>query len=212
MRRSIFSIISFFLLAFPASVSASQFAATPSPDASPSPAVDLGQYLLTEDQVPESLDLIQDGARTLQDVSAGFEDPEATMEQFLEWGWNGNVVRAFHLPEGADADPAEIDGIYMSVHAFGSPDAAAAALDYSADAHASGGGLDELDDIDLGDASRALYGEMSYGDEITIYVQQDNVLIRLSAASPEGDPTEEAIRLTRLVLDAPTATPVATPS
>lgn len=209
MRRitRVFSVLLLFL-GMPVSFTFAQDMATPgAADSDTGP----GRYLLTQDQVPEGLEVIQDGERTLQDVADGFEDPDAAMDQFEEWGWQGNAVRAFHVPEGADADPNEIDGIYMSVHEFASPDAAAEALDYTAHAHASGGGLEEREDSQLGDASRVLYGEMSYGDEITIYVQHENALIRLSAASPEGDPTDDAIELMQLALDSASATPIATP-
>jgi hypothetical protein len=188
-----------------------QEASTPLPGASPSPDARIERFLLSEEQVPEGLVVIQDGERTLEDVAGGFSDPDATIDQFLEWGWRNNVVRAFHIPAGTEADPEEIDGIYMSVHEFGSAEDAAAALDYSVNAHIAGGegNIDELPDIQMGDSSRVLYGELSYGDEITLYVQEDNVLIRLSAASPEGDPTREATDLMNTVLETTTATPEA---
>lgn len=208
MRRTLPGLVALFLMVH-SGVAWAQGEATPG--ASPTPGPRIERYLLTTDQVPEGLEIIQEGPRTLDDVVAGFEDPDAARAQFENWGWQGNAVRAFHLPEGADADPDAIDGIYMSVHEFGSPDAAAAALDYTADAHAGGGDLEEIPGIALGDASRVLYGEMSYGDEITIYVQQGSALVRLSAASPEGDPTDEAVALMRLVLDSAAATPVSAP-
>lgn len=204
MQRVVPGIVILFLL-FSSATAVAQS------DATPPPVAGIERFLLTEDQVPEGLVLIQDGDRTLQDVASGFEDPAATMDQFEEWEWQRNAVRAFHTPEGAEVAPGEIDGIYMSVHEFGSPEAAAEALDYSAEVHASGGDLEELQGVDLGDDSRALYGEMSYGDEVTLYVQQGSVLIRLSAASPEGDPTNEATELMQLVLESVPTTPVATP-
>lgn len=179
-------------------------------DSTPSPTVGDGFTLLTEEQVPDELVTIQDGERTLDDVASGFGDPEAAIEQFTEWGWQHNVVRAFQLPEGAEADLTRIDGIYVSVHEFGSPNSAAEALDYSMEAHAAGDEFEEMPDIVLGEYSRGLYGEMSYGDEVTLYVQQGNLLIRLSAASPVGDPTEETLELMRVMLDSQLATPVAT--
>lgn len=199
------------LLVLSGNTSTAQGVSTPMPGASPSPEGGIARFLLSEDQVPEGLVTIQDGTRTLEDVAGGFSDPDATIDQFLEWGWQNNVVRAFHVPEGAEADPGEIDGIYMSVHEFGSPEDAAAALDYSVDAHMAGGGddIDEMPDIQMGDYSRVLYGELSYGDEITFYVQQGNVLIRLSAASPEANPTAEAMNLMQTVLETAPATPTA---
>jgi len=53
----------------------------------------------------------------------------------------------------------------------------------------------------LGDSSRALYGSVPYGNEITVYVQRDDLLIRLSASSPEGDPRAQALDLVRAMLE-----------
>jgi hypothetical protein len=179
---------------------AAQGTATPPTSASPTAAVAF--VLLTTEQVPAGLVTIQEGTRTLEDVASGFDDPEAAMGQFQAWGWQGNVIQAFHLPEGATADPAQIDGIYLSVHRFESAASAAAALDYTFEAHAAASELDEVEVPELADASRALYGTLPYGNEITLYVQQGDTLIRLSAASPEGNPTEEAIALMETLLDA----------
>ncbi len=52
----------------------------------------------------------------------------------------------------------------------------------------------------LEDYSRTLYGKLSYGNEVPLYVQQGTLLIRLSASSPEGDPTAEAIELMETIL------------
>lgn len=209
MRRSLPGLLGAFLV-FPFGmlpVLAAQDTATPPAVASPSPTAGTSLFLLEEDQVPEGLVTIQDGERTLEDVASGFSDPEAAMEQFVEWGWRRNVVRAFHVPENADADPNQIDGIYMSVHEFDSPASAAAALDYAFDVHAEGSGLKEMPDPRMGDYSRGLYGRLSYGNEVTLYVQQGNVLIRLSAASPQGDPRAATKELMEIVLASQPATP-----
>ena len=193
-----------------ATVSRAQDDATPPVSASPSADARISFILPTEEQVPDGLVTIDDGERTLDDVASGFSDPEATIEQFVAWGWQGNVIRAFHLPEDALSDPNEIDGIYISVHEFGSPAAAAAALDYSLDVHATETDLLEIAVATLGDYSRALYGEMPYGNEITLYVQRGDLLIRLSASSPEGDPTAGATALIQMMLDTQPSTPTAT--
>lgn len=177
--------------------------------ATPSPAGDVGIELLTEDQVPDGLVIIDDGERTLDDVADGFGDPEEAIERFTGWGWERNLIRAFHLPDDAPARPEEIDGIYVSVHAFDGPESAAEALDYALDAQATAADLREIDIPALGDYSRGLFGEPVYGNEVTLYVQQGPLLVRLSAASPEGDPTDEAIALMRTMLGSSPATPVA---
>ncbi len=188
--------------------SRAQDASTPSVTASPEASLDF--VLPTVDQVSNDLVIISDGERTLDDVASGFYDPVATIEQFVAWGWQGNVIRAFHVADDASSDPATVDGIYISVHEFGSPQFAADALDYALDGHAAGTNLEEIGVEEQGDYSRALYGEMPYGNEVTLYVQQGTYLIRLSASSPEGDPTAEATALMQTILNAQPATPAAT--
>jgi hypothetical protein len=195
-------------LSMPA-VLAAQDDATPPASASPSPEGGVTFLLPTEAQVPDGLVMISDGERTLDDVASGFSDPLATAEQFMDWGWRGNIVRAFHVPSGTTSDQEAIDGIYVSVHEFGSPEFAAEALDYSFEAHIADTTLLEVGLRPLGDYSRALYGRLPYGNEVTIYIQQGNYLIRLSAASPNGDPRVEATALVQSMLDLQTATPIA---
>jgi hypothetical protein len=182
-------------------MSTAQDDATPAATASASPVAINEIVLPTEEQVPNGLVMIEDRDRTLDEITANFSDPAAARERFVAWGWQRNSIRAFHVPEGTALDPTEIDGIYISVHAFGSPEAAADALTYSFDVQAATTGLSEMPIDPLGDSSRALYGKVSYGNEITLYVQQGTLLIRLSASSPEGDPRAEATELMRAMLE-----------
>ena len=156
--------------------------------------------LPTEAQVPPDLAITEDRERTLDEVTANFADPAAARQQFVEWGWQRNLIRAFHTPEDAPVAPERIDGIYVSVHEFGTPGFAAEALDYSFDVQAADGTLTEIPIDPLGETSRALYGRLPYGNEVTIYVQQGNLLIRLSASAPEGDPRDQAIDLMETML------------
>lgn len=202
-RASIFSLLIVAIAWPPTYVFASQTSSegTPLPNASPTPATGIALLLPTEDQVPNGLVIIEDGERTLSDVTDGFTDSDEATEMFQEWGWERNVIRAFHTPEDVPADPEEVDGIYISVHEFESPDASAEALDYSVEVHLGDTNLAEQDHDELGEVSRMLYGDQSYGNEVTFYVQQGNALIRLSASSPEGDPAEEAIALMEWMIE-----------
>lgn len=185
-----------------APVAGFQNGATPAGSPMASPVIATGVVLLTEDQVPNGLVVIEDRERSLDEITANFSDPAAARERFLDWGWKRNSIRAFNVPQDTSLDPGLIDGIYISVHEFGSSQAAAEALTYSFDVQAAATGLDEMPIDPLGDSSRALYGSVPYGNEITIYVQRDNLLIRLSASSPEGDPREQALDLVRTMLEA----------
>jgi hypothetical protein len=158
------------------------------PPASPTAVSPTTAIMLTEGEVPEWLVMTDDRERTLADVASGFAQPEAAERQFRAWGWRANSVRAFHTPAGAKADPQQIDGIYISVHQFGTPEDAAAAMAYSVQIHTGGTKLQEQGHEPLGDSSVVLYGPMPYGNEVTYYVQQGDLLIRLSASSPKGDP------------------------
>jgi hypothetical protein len=190
-------------------VLASQLDATPPIGATPSTEPNLSFMLPTAAQVPHGLVVISDGERTLADVASGFSNPDAAAKQFMDWGWQGNVIRAFHLPSTTKADPNDIDGIYISVHEFGGPEFAAEALDYAFETHATDPNLDEVSLSSFGDYSRVLYGKLSYGNEVTIYVQQGSYLIRLSASSPTGDPRAEATALAQTILENRRATPIA---
>jgi hypothetical protein len=162
------------------------------PAASPAAVSPTTAVMLTEGEVPEGLVMTDDRERTLTEVASGFAQPEAAERQFKTWGWRANSVRAFHTPASVKADPQQIDGIYISVHQFGTPEDAAAAMAYSVQIHTGGTKLEEQDHEPLGDSSVVLYGPMPYGNEVTYYVQQGDLLIRLSASSPKGDPSPVA--------------------
>lgn len=185
-----------------APVAGFQNGATPTGSPMASPVVATGIVLLAADQAPNGLVVIDDRERSLDEITANFSDPAAARERFLAWGWQRNSIRAFNVPAGTSLDPSLIDGVYISVHEFGSSRAAAEALAYSFDVQAAATELNEMPIEPLGDSSRALYGRVAYGNEITIYVQRDNVLVRLSASSPEGDPRAEALALVRTMLEA----------
>lgn len=162
------------------------------PSASPAALSPTTAILLTEDEVPDELVMTDDRERTLAEVASGFASPEAAEKRFRGWGWRTNSVRAFRTPPDVSTDPRQIDGIYISVHQFGTPEDAAAALAYSVQIHLENADLAEQDHEPLGDASTVLYGPMTYGNEVTYYVQQGDLLIRLSASSPKGDPRPAA--------------------
>lgn len=166
--------------------------ATPPVTAAASPVPKIALTLPTTKQVPAGLEIIDDSDHSLDDITANFRDPAAARKQFLAWGWQRNHVRAFHASPGHIRANSKIDGVYISVHVFGSPDNAVAALDSLFGVLAADPRLKEIPVDPLGGYSRALYGTLNYGNEITIYVQQDNLLIRLSASSPTGDPRAQA--------------------
>ncbi len=188
------------LLAVGATGQAATATSTPAATAVPSPVPAITVTWPTVKQVPAGLEITDDRDRSLAEVTANFTDPVAARRQFITWHWQRNHVLAFHSPAGKFRDPGKIDGIYISVHVFGGPEAAAEALDFAFDAQSTGTRLKEIPANALGDRSRSLYGKLSYGNEVTIYVQRGNLLIRLSASSPTGDPREQANELMTILL------------
>jgi hypothetical protein len=175
-------------------------AAQSTPVATPAATV-FGITLPAEDSLPREMDVIMDGSRTLDDVVANFVDPERAAEQFEEWNWQANHVRGYHVPSGTDLDPGEVDGIYISIHQFGDAASAVDALDFIVAAHLQGSDLEDREVDGLGDYAQEIYGEMPYGNEVTWYVQVDDLVIRFSASAPEGDPRGEAEPLLQEMLD-----------
>jgi hypothetical protein len=104
------------------------------------------------------------------------------------------------MPSGVYPEESQINGVYVSIHAFGSPQDAVAALDYSMTDQAAATGAYEVSMTPLGDYSRSLLGQMSYGNEITFLVQRSNLLIRLSAAQLEGDTSGFAVGVMQGIL------------
>ncbi|MGI8403404.1 MAG: hypothetical protein ACR2OE_01305 [Thermomicrobiales bacterium] len=166
--------------------------ATPPVRVSASPVAKIPLTWPTTKQVPAGLEITGDGDRSLTEVVASFRDPVAARKQFIAWGWQRNHVRSFHAPAGQFRAQDKINGVYISVHVFGSPDNAAAALDSLFGVLVADSRFKEVPIDPLGERSRALYGKVAYGNEVTIYVQQDNLLIRLTASSPTGDPRDQA--------------------
>lgn len=201
--RVLFLVMALFMPALSSRAIAAQEQAisSPSAQASPSPMSRTSAVMLTEEDVPAGLVMTDNRERSLEEVATGFSSPEGALAQFRVWGWKGNSVRAFHTPNGAEQDPNAIDGIYISVHEFGTPEDAGKALDHSIRMHVIGTELEEVAVEPMGDKVRALYGPMPYGNEITIYVQSDSLVIRLSASSPEGDPRAEAMAMVQTMLD-----------
>lgn len=201
MRRLTAMFIILLVVASQAPLALAQDSGTPEPDSTPSPIGTSGLVLLTQDQAPNGPVIIMDGERTLDDVVANFTDPASAEAQFEEWGWQRNVVRGFNVADGETLDPEEIDGFYISVHEFGNSVSAIDALDYTFATHITGSEFEEIDTDPIGDYSRTLYGEVPYGHEVTFYVQIEELMIRFSASSPEGDPREEAEAVLRQMLE-----------
>lgn len=156
------------------------------------PVTDVLSLLPEISDVPSGLVETGRQTRTLPDVVANYTDAAETTQHFTQWGWEQNAIASFALPSNQGAQSGEVNGVYVSIHRFGSPEAGRAALDFSIAEQAAGTSLQEIDTRQFGEYTRALYGSMDYGNETTLLTQQGGLLIRVSAAMLDGDPTAEA--------------------
>lgn len=174
------------------------------PDLSGNASLDdeaLTALLPTADQVPPTLTDEINVTRTQEDVLAslgGGRPAEANLE---EWGWSGNVDRAFQVADPAAADPAGTTYLGVSVHGFASTTAAEEAMPFFADILISGGGYSELDAPDLGDEAQLLTMTNEEGSTyVTLYVRDGSVLYRILGLSPAGDPAPDVLALATTLL------------
>ena len=137
------------------------------------------------------------GARTLDDLAAGFPDPAEAARLLRDWGWQENAYRDF----ASDNPPRDAAGwAELSLHRFATVDAAAEALPYFVQGRMAGTALRPIDLGLFGDQSAALAGPAFNGAEVTIYARRGNTLIRATAIAPSGDPTDDAIELALIPL------------
>lgn len=170
---------------------------THQPDSS---ATDLTGLLPSPTDIPDDLVLLDSQVRTLDAVVTNYADPALATQNFTTWGWKGNAIRSFGLSRGQRAQSGVLNGVYVSIHEFDSPKHAKAALDFSLAEQQVGQPLDEVDVGQFGEYSRGLYGLLDYGYETTILVQQGNLLIRVSAAELNGDPTAKTQAIISVIL------------
>lgn len=162
-------------------------------------AVDL---LPTEEDVPAGL-VTTDEARltTIDEVVTGFSDPEDAAVQLETWGWVENASRTFELPEGAEPPENNLTFLYISIHQFGSADAAQAALTYFADDLMASSGFEAAEVGDIGETARGLVSQIEGGEIGALYVQQGPFLLRIGTTASEGEALPAAIEATREILD-----------
>jgi hypothetical protein len=141
--------------------------------------VDITTYLPRESDVPSDLTATGDSFRTLDEVVVNYTDPVGAERLFLECGWSGNATRSY---EG-NGDQSGVTSIYTSVHQLSNARNAVRLLDYSVDNQAASTGASELDLPTIGEASRALATDT----DVTIYVQLEGVVIRLTVTGWTND-------------------------
>lgn len=157
----------------------------------------------SEESVPAGFVLTDDTALTsIEEVAAAFSDPDDAAMQLEAWGWEENASRTFQLSEGAAPPESGMTFLYVSVHRFGSDQAAQEALTYFADELAAFRNLAEAEVSDVGDTARGLVGPIEGGgEEGALYVQQGPYLLRIGTVAPEGAALGAAVGVAQAILD-----------
>ncbi|MEJ7762503.1 MAG: hypothetical protein WKF80_06890 [Thermomicrobiales bacterium] len=162
--------------------------------------------LPTDATAPEGFTLSDESAASsIDDVSLSFTDPAATAGFLEAWGWQGNATRTYQLAADAVAPDSGLTFLYVSVHQFASPGAAAEALTYFSDELAQGGFVD-ADVTAVGESTRGLIQTTEEGIENgALYVQQGSFLLRVGTSGAAGQSLAAAAEAVEAILAGVTA-------
>jgi hypothetical protein len=171
-----------------------------SPGLQESSGIDLMSALPTISDIPDALVLDWRESRSLDVVVEFFSDPFQATQNLTAWGLKGNAACSFQLADGQDDQHGALNGVYVSIYEFDSPESTRDALDFMLLEKQLGEPLDEIAIEQFGEYSRGLLGLLDYGYEATIFIQTSNVLIRVSAAEKGDDPSEKAKDIASAIL------------
>ena len=148
----------------------------------------LVDLLPTATDISADLAQTEDRARSLSEQASMFANAAETTQRLTDWGWQENVFRVYQstVPTGSGAPSATVD---VSLTRFASAEGAAAALPAFLQDRAAVLGESEVQrPLQLGDETRALTGETPQGDDVTLYVRQGDLLLRVSVTTLQGTP------------------------
>jgi hypothetical protein len=138
--------------------------------------------------IPTGLVEIERGSRTLDEIAAGFPSPNEAAHLLTAWGFQGNAYFNY-----AGSTRSGTTSLEISFHLFASPASATEALSYYAAGRALMLGFSPVPVGRIGDQILAIGGVRDVGNELTIYLRQGSLLVRVSAVAPVGDPSPDAI-------------------
>ncbi|HEY8446025.1 MAG TPA: hypothetical protein VIL01_02890 [Thermomicrobiales bacterium] len=138
--------------------------------------------------VPPGLVEVERGSRSLEEIAAGFPAPAEAAALLSSWGWIANGYSNF-----AGRTASGTTSLEVSFHLFASPVGATEAMSYYAAGRALMLGFSPVPIERVGDQILATGGVRDVGNEVTIYVRSDAMLVRISVASPYADPTADAL-------------------
>ncbi|MGI8643786.1 MAG: hypothetical protein ACR2LS_06695 [Thermomicrobiales bacterium] len=162
----------------------------------------VGDLLPVAADVPEALVLTDEASlTTIEEVVGGFSDPEDAAVQLETWEWVENASRTFGLSDGAAAPESGLTFLYVSVHQFGSAEAAQEALTYFADDLTAVSGLVPAETEEVGETSRGLVEPNEDGTEVgALYVQQGSFLLRIGTFAAQDQSLGIAVEEAQTIL------------
>ena len=162
----------------------------------------IGEMLPSQEDVPEGFEQTDDGKLSKAEVAGSFGNADDAAAKLDEWEWKDNRYRIFELSADREHAPEDVTYLYVSIHRFGSPEAAGAALPYFAGEVQNARGLAPVEtDKQLGDQMIAVAGGAAGTNEIGLYIRDGARVIRVTAFSESGDSLDDALALAEKVLN-----------
>jgi hypothetical protein len=162
----------------------------------------IGEMLPSQDDVPEGFEETDDGKLSKAEVAGSFSNADDAAAKLDEWQWKDNVYRIFELSADREHAPEDVTYLYVSIHRFGSAEAAGAALPYFAGEVQNARGLAPVEtDQQLGDQMIAVAGGAAGTNEVGLYIRDGARVVRVTAFSEAGDALDDALALADKVLN-----------
>ncbi|MFT4038270.1 MAG: neutral zinc metallopeptidase [Thermomicrobiales bacterium] len=148
---------------------------------------------------PTCFKVMDGGPLDLDELADRFPDPADARAQLQAWGWQASAYREFSCDAAGHDETRWFD---VSVHRFGAANDAAAAASYFAAARAEALGMEPATAPHLGDRAVALASTGGGDADVTLYVSQGPILIRVTGISEAGDPAGDVAAVARGLLAA----------
>lgn len=146
------------------------------------------------------LDNVEDSALNQQEVVDALGGGRDAETKLTTWGWSGNATRSYVAPDPSALDPSATTNITISLHGFGSDQAAAEALTFYSDVLINLG-YQEIEVGEIGATNRMMSQPQEDGGTlVALYVQQGPILYRIGGYSPAGDPTTNVVNVAQFII------------
>jgi hypothetical protein len=153
-------------------------------------------------EAPDGLALTTEAERSKSEVVASMGGTDEAAQMLDDWGWQGTAYREFAAADPTALPDGSVTYLNVSVHRFGSAEAADNALTYFSDIVVNGQGLQDVQVAPVGDAARGLTGAPDGNALAVLYVRSGKLLYRIgtSTNSADGDPMSAAIAVAKAIL------------